>query len=79
MSSATGPCSRPSDKPPRRSVLSVSARTIYAGRARRALSQGGGDLKQIKFLLGHSSIQTTGCYPGSKQDLQFADHDYLGL
>jgi site-specific recombinase XerD len=28
-----------------------------------------GDLEQIKFLLGHSSIQTTEGYPGSEQEI----------
>jgi integrase len=39
----------------------------------------GGDLEQIKFLLGHSSIQTTERYLGSEQDLAIAVNDNLGL
>jgi integrase len=39
----------------------------------------GGDLEQIKFLLGHSSIQTTERYLGSEQDLAVAVNDTLGL
>jgi integrase len=41
--------------------------------------KGGGDLEQIKFLLGHSSIQTTERYLGSEQDMKIAVNDYLGL
>ena len=39
----------------------------------------GGDLEQIKFLLGHSSIQTTERYLGSEQELAIAVNDALGL
>jgi integrase len=37
--------------------------------------ENGGDLEQIKFLLGHSSIQTTERYLGSAQELQLAVND----
>ena len=39
----------------------------------------GGDLEQIKFLLGYSSIQTTERYLGSEQDIEIAVNDNLGL
>lgn len=38
-----------------------------------------GDLEQIKFLLGHSSIQTTERYLGSEQNIAVAVNDSLGL
>ena len=39
----------------------------------------GGDLEQIKFLLGHASIQTTERYLGSDQEIAVAVNDNLGL
>ncbi len=39
----------------------------------------GGDLEQIKFLLGHSSVQTTERYLGSEQDIAIAVNDDLGI
>ena len=39
----------------------------------------GGDLEQIKFLLGHSSIQTTERYLGTEQDIAVAVNDSIGL
>jgi hypothetical protein len=36
-------------------------------------------LEQIKFLLGHSSIQTTERYLGSVQDIAVAVNDGLGF
>jgi integrase len=39
----------------------------------------GGDLEQIKFLLGHSSIQTTERYLWSEQEIAIAVNDTLGL
>ena len=41
--------------------------------------KGGGDLEQIKFLLGHSSIQTTERYLGTEQEIAVAVNDNLGL
>ena len=39
----------------------------------------GGDLEEIKFLLGHSSIQTTERYLGSEQEIAVAVNDAIGL
>jgi site-specific recombinase XerD len=39
----------------------------------------GGDIEQIKFLLGHASIQTTERYLGSEQEIIVAVNDNLGL
>jgi integrase len=39
----------------------------------------GGDIEQIKFLLGHASIQTTERYLGAEQELGVAVNDNLGL
>lgn len=39
----------------------------------------GGDLEQIKFLLGHSSIQTTERYLSTEQELVTAVNDSLGI
>jgi len=39
----------------------------------------GGDLEQIKLLLGHSSIQTTERDLGSEQEIAIAVNDDLGL
>ena len=36
-------------------------------------------LEQIKFLLGHSSIQTTERYLGSEQEIAIAVNDSIGL
>ena len=38
-----------------------------------------GDLEQIKFLLGHSSILTTERHLGSEQEISVAVNDRLGL
>jgi integrase len=70
------------------SVVAESAREIGIERfgahdLRRTCAKlcrkAGGDLEQIKFLLGHSSIQTTERYLGSEQDIAIAVNDSLGL
>jgi site-specific recombinase XerD len=39
----------------------------------------GGELEQIQLLLGHSSVQTTERYLGTKQDLIHAPNDGIKL
>jgi integrase len=45
----------------------------------RLCHSSGGELEQIQFLLGHASVQTTERYIGSKQKLQDAVKDRLGI
>ncbi len=69
------------------SVVQQSARQIGVERfgahdLRRTCAKlcrkSGGDLEQIKFLLGHSSIQTTERYLGSEQEIAVAVNDTSG-
>ncbi len=50
-------------------------RRSYAKMCRAA----GGELEQIQLLLGHSSVQTTERYLGTKQDLVHAPNDGIEL
>ena len=45
----------------------------------RSCHLAGGELEQIQFLLGHSSVETTEHYLGCKQKLSQAVNDNLGL
>ena len=53
--------------------------SLPAPHLRQALSQERGNIEQIKFLLGHSSIQSTERYLGSKHEIEIPVNDYLGL
>jgi integrase len=59
----------------RTSMCQIISKTTCAKLCRK----NGGDLEQIKFVLGHSSIQTTERYLGSEQDIEIAVDDNLGL
>jgi len=70
------------------SVVEQSANTIGIERfgthdLRRTCAKlcrkNGGDLEQIKFLLGHASIQTTERYLGSEHEIAVSVNDNLGL
>ena len=52
---------------------------ICGGTCTKLCREAGGDLEQIKFVLGHSSIQTTERYLGSEQEIAVAVNDNLGL
>jgi hypothetical protein len=52
---------------------------ICAGPAQSSVTRTAEIFEQIKFLLGHSSIQTTERYLGSERDLAVAVNDNLGL
>jgi integrase len=45
----------------------------------RLCHEGGGELEQIRFLLGHVSVQTTERYLGCKQRFRNAVNDRLGI
>ena len=45
----------------------------------RLCHRNGGELDQIRFLLGHVSIQTTERYLGCEQRLRQAVNDHIGL
>jgi integrase len=62
-----------------KSGSSTSAPTDLRRTCAKLCRKNGGDLEQIKFLLGHSSIQTTERYLGSEQDIEIAVNDNLGL
>lgn len=51
----------------RRKAGSKSWRARPAPHVRAAVSPGGGELEQVRFLLGHVSIQTPGRYLGCQQ------------
>jgi site-specific recombinase XerD len=63
-----------------RRLADESAESGWLRRTCARLCHGcGGELEQIQFLLGHASVETTERYIGSKQKLQDAVNDRLGI
>ena len=66
-----------------RSAAAIGVERFGAHDLRRTCAKlcrkAGGDLEQIKFLLGHSSIQTTERYLGAEQEIAVAVNDAIGL
>ena len=66
-----------------RSAKEIGVKNFGAHDLRRTCAKlcrkSGGDLEQIKFLLGHSSIQTTERYLGSEQEIAVAVNDTWSL
>jgi len=68
---------------PQQSAKEIGIERFAAHDLRRTCAKlcrkSGGHLEQIRFLLGHSSIQTTERYLGSEQEIAIAVNDALGL
>jgi integrase/recombinase XerD len=70
-----------------RSIVAAHARTIGLALAPHDLRRTcaklcrnqGGEIEQIRFLLGHASVQTTERYLGIRQELRVAVNDRLGF
>jgi integrase len=66
-----------------RSAKEIGIKNFGAHDLRRTCAKlcrkSGGDLEQIKFLLGHSSIQTTERYLGAEQEIAVAVNDTWSL
>jgi site-specific recombinase XerC len=71
-------CCRSFSSTPARWV-SKSWRPMTCAEPAPSSAASGGDLEQIKFLLGYASIQTTERYLGAEQDFISAVNDNLGL
>jgi site-specific recombinase XerD len=59
--------------------INTLAPTILRRTCARLCHAAGGELERIQFLLGHVSIQTTERYLGSKQRIQGAVNDRIGI
>jgi integrase len=62
-----------------RCAIEVDAEDDLRRTCAKLCHKSGDDLEQIKFLLGHSSIETTDRYLGSEQKIAIAVNDSLGL